>query len=211
MIIRFLKGEFFLLLRNSRGVGVVVLLLGLFSFIIVNNVFGLVPYVFTGTAHFSLTFSLAIPLLNGLNTFGWLKYSSQMFAHLVPQGTPTLLLGFIVIIETIRNSIRPLTLSVRLGANIIAGHLLLRLIGGAAHGLNSGVLVVVFGQLVLLVLEVAVAFIQAYVFVTLICLYFRELEYVWLYTFISYSGYETLTFVCGGWGFFFDCRGRWGF
>lgn len=97
-----------------------------------------------------------------------------MFAHLVPQGTPGLLLVFMVLVERIRNLIRPLTLSVRLGANIIAGHLLLVLLGGLCSGIGLRGVVVIIGQIVLLILEVAVAFIQSYVFVTLLVLYFGE-------------------------------------
>lgn len=98
-----------------------------------------------------------------------------------------MLLVFMVLIERIRNIIRPLTLAVRLGANMIAGHLLLTLLGGQAHGGGFDSLLVVGGQLLLLTLEVAVAFIQAYVFVTLMTLYFGELNYDEIHTFISYS------------------------
>nr|WPS93680.1 ATP synthase subunit 6 [Nedyopus patrioticus patrioticus] len=172
-----LSVEFGLLLGGSSGLGVLVLIMGVFSYIVVNNVFGLVPYIFTSTAHFSVTISLALPLWFGLMLYGWVNHSIHMFAHLVPQGTPNLLLVFMVMIESISNLIRPLTLSVRLGANMIAGHLLLTLLGGQAGvgGLSSNF--VVGGQLLLLLLEVAVAFIQAYVFVTLMTLYFGEVNY----------------------------------
>nr|WDY17712.1 ATP synthase F0 subunit 6 [Polydesmus sp. GZCS-2019] len=171
-----LSAEFSLLLGSSSGVGVLVVILGLFSFIVINNVFGLVPYVFTGTAHFSVTMSLALPLWVGLMLYGWINQTIYMFVHLVPQGTPGPLLVFMVLIESVSNLIRPLTLSVRLGANMIAGHLLLTLLGGQADGGAVSSFLVVGGQLVLLVLEVAVAFIQAYVFVTLMTLYFGELN-----------------------------------
>lgn len=182
-----LKREFEILLGSSSGVGVVYIILGIFSFIVVNNVFGLVPYVFTGTAHFSVTLSLALPIWVGLMVYGWVNQTVYIFAHLVPQGTPGMLLVFMVLIERIRNIIRPLTLAVRLGANMIAGHLLLTLLGGQAHGGGFDSLLVVGGQLLLLTLEVAVAFIQAYVFVTLMTLYFGELNYDEIHTFISYS------------------------
>lgn len=180
--------EFRLLLGSSRGLGVLVVVLGLFSFIVVNNVFGLVPYVFTGTAHFSVTVSLALPVWVGLILYGWVNQTIYIFVHLVPQGTPGPLLVFMVLIESVRNLIRPLTLSVRLGANMIAGHLLLTLLGGQAGVIRTSSFLVVGGQLVLLVLEVAVAFIQAYVFVTLITLYFGELNYDKIHTLIPYSG-----------------------
>jgi F-type H+-transporting ATPase subunit a len=98
-----------------------------------------------------------------------------MFAHLVPQGTPGVLMPFMVCIETISNVIRPGTLAVRLSANIIAGHLLITLMGNTGPGIASiivGLLVV--GQLCLLVLESAVSIIQGYVFSVLRTLYSRE-------------------------------------
>lgn len=99
-----------------------------------------------------------------------------MFAHLVPQSTPVALIPFIVLIETIRNVIRPGTLAVRLAANIIAGHLLITLLGNqttVAGASLIGFLLIV--QIILLVLESAVAIIQAYVFAVLSTLYSREI------------------------------------
>nr|YP_008378734.1 ATP synthase F0 subunit 6 [Appalachioria falcifera]AFR77031.1 ATP synthetase F0 Subunit 6 [Appalachioria falcifera] len=185
MILSSLMEEFVLLLGGASGFGVVLLVLGLFSLIVMNNLFGLVPYVFTGTAHFVMTISLAVPLWLGLMLYGWINHTLYMFAHLVPQGTPGLLLIFMVLIESISNLIRPLTLSVRLGANMIAGHLLLVLLGGQAGVLGVDVVVVLFGQIMLLVLELAVAVIQAYVFVTLMTLYFSEVNYDKMHSFVS--------------------------
>jgi F-type H+-transporting ATPase subunit a len=100
-----------------------------------------------------------------------------MFAHLVPQGTPAVLIPFIVCIETIRNTIRPGTLAVRLTANIIAGHLLLTLMGNTGNSLRAILLsLLIFGQIALLVLESAVAIIQSYVFAVLSTLYSREVN-----------------------------------
>ena len=99
-----------------------------------------------------------------------------MFAHLVPQSTPGALIPFIVIIETISNLIRPGTLAVRLAANIIAGHLLITLLGNQTT--VAGVTIIsalLFTQILLLVLECAVASIQAYVFAVLSTLYSREI------------------------------------
>lgn len=98
-----------------------------------------------------------------------------MFAHLVPQGTPIFLVFFIVLVETVSNLIRPITLSVRLAANIIAGHLLIVLLGSVI--VLRGV--VIFGGLIaltlLFLLEIAVAFIQSYVFMVLVGLYSAEI------------------------------------
>jgi len=95
----------------------------------------------------------------------------------VPQGTPSILIPFIVCIETIRNIIRPGTLAVRLTANIIAGHLLLTLIGNTGNSLSTILLsVLIFSQIALLILESAVAIIQSYVFAVLSTLYSREVN-----------------------------------
>ena len=98
-----------------------------------------------------------------------------MLAHLVPLGTPGVLMPFMVLIETIRNVIRPGTLAVRLAANIIAGHLLLVLLGNQGPSLTSYFLFLLIGaQILLLILERAVAVIQSYVFAVLTTLYSRE-------------------------------------
>lgn len=100
-----------------------------------------------------------------------------MFAHLVPQGTPAALIPFIVVIETISNIIRPGTLAIRLAANIIAGHLLLTLLGGTGPSLSLSILtLLIFSQILLLILESAVAIIQSYVFAVLRTLYTREIN-----------------------------------
>jgi F-type H+-transporting ATPase subunit a len=100
-----------------------------------------------------------------------------MFAHLVPQGTPAVLIPFIVCIETIRNIIRPGTLAVRLAANIIAGHLLITLMGNTGPGLAITLVgFLLIGQIALLMLESAVAIIQSYVFAVLRTLYSSEVN-----------------------------------
>jgi F-type H+-transporting ATPase subunit a len=102
-----------------------------------------------------------------------------MLAHMVPNGTPAILIPFIVLIETIRNIIRPGTLAVRLTANIIAGHLLLVLLGNQGPSASFSILsVLLVVQILLLTLERAVALIQAYVFAVLTTLYSREVSYV---------------------------------
>jgi F-type H+-transporting ATPase subunit a len=100
-----------------------------------------------------------------------------MFQHLVPQGTPSILIPFIVLIESIRNVIRPGTLAVRLSANIIAGHLIISLLGNqVANSENSILILLIFIQILLIILETAVAVIQAYVFATLSTLYCSEVS-----------------------------------
>lgn len=149
----------------------------LFTLILFNNFLGLFPYIFTRTSHLTLTLTLALPLWISFMIFGWLNHTQHIFAHLVPQGTPSVLIPFIVCIETIRNIIRPGTLAVRLTANIIAGHLLLTLIGNTGNSLSIFLLsILIFSQIALLILESAVAIIQSYVFAVLSTLYSREVN-----------------------------------
>nr|YP_001256917.1 ATP synthase F0 subunit 6 [Reticulitermes virginicus]ABN10474.1 ATP synthase F0 subunit 6 [Reticulitermes virginicus] len=149
----------------------------LFLMILMNNFLGLFPYIFTSTSHLTLTLTLALPLWMTFMLFGWIKNTNHMFEHLVPQGTPTMLMPFMVIIETISNLIRPGTLAVRLTANMIAGHLLLTLLGNNGPTMNHTLLaVLITAQILLLILESAVAIIQSYVFAILSTLYSSEVN-----------------------------------
>ena len=106
------------------------------------------------------------------------QYNS-LLAHLVPTGTPNVLIPVIVIIETVRRIIRPGTLSIRLAANIVAGHLLLTLLGSQGPSLSINIItILIIGLVLLLCLELAVACIQAYVFTILRSLYLNELRRV---------------------------------
>ena len=155
--------------------GLTHLIIGLFMFILLNNFFGLIPYIFTSSSHLSFTVRLALPLWLGIIIFRIIKSINQVLAHLVPTGTPYPLMPFIVLIELVRNIIRPLTLSVRLAANMVAGHLLLVLIRTPMVSVSALIASIIFiGLFVLSLLELGVSFIQAYVFRTLISLYVGE-------------------------------------
>lgn len=167
--------EFKTLLGISSFKGTTFIFISLFSLILFNNFLGLFPYIFTRTSHITITLSLALPLWLRFILYGWINNTKHIFAHLVPQGTPSVLIPFIVIIETIRNIIRPGTLAVRLSANIIAGHLLLTLLGNTGNSLSTIIIsILIFTQILLLTLESAVAVIQSYVFTILRTLYSRE-------------------------------------
>ena len=169
--------EFKTLLGPNRANGCSFIFISLFSLILFNNFLGLFPYIFTRTSHLTLTLTLALPLWLRFILYGWLNHTQYIFAHLVPQGTPKILIPFIVCIETIRNIIRPGTLAVRLTANIIAGHLLLTLIGNTGNSLSIFLLTfLIISQILLLILESAVAIIQSYVFTVLSTLYSREVN-----------------------------------
>lgn len=172
-----LYNEFKTLIGTSIKKGRILLFISLFSIILFNNFLGLFPYIFTRTSHLTLTITLALPLWISFIIYGWLNHTQHILAHLVPQGTPNTLMPFMVCIETIRNIIRPITLAVRLTANIIAGHLLLTLLGNTGNSLS--LLIITFlliAQIALLTLETAVAIIQAYVFSVLSTLYSREVN-----------------------------------
>ena len=152
--------------------GFILIFITIFIIIIINNSIGLLPYVFTRSRHIIYTLSLALPVWVRLIIFGWINKSQEIFAHLIPTGTPTILIPFIVCIETIRNIIRPGALAVRLIANIIAGHLLIRLLGDSAISTTNIILIIIILiQTLLIIFEIAVAIIQAYVFSILTTLY----------------------------------------
>nr|WPY71334.1 ATP synthase F0 subunit 6 [Gampsocera sp.] len=172
-----LHKEFKMLLGTSGHNGTTLIFISLFSMILFNNFMGLFPYIFTSTSHLTLTLTLALPLWISFMIYGWLNHTNHMFAHLVPQGTPAVLMPFMVCIETISNVIRPGTLAVRLTANMIAGHLLLTLLGNTGPGMASIMIsILLITQILLLVLESAVAIIQSYVFAVLSTLYSSEVN-----------------------------------
>nr|YP_009995341.1 ATP synthase F0 subunit 6 [Ochthebius deletus]QNP09744.1 ATP synthase F0 subunit 6 [Ochthebius deletus] len=171
-----LHNEFKVLL-GEKIKGSTLLFISLFSIILFNNFLGLFPYIFTSSSHLVLTLSLALPLWMSFMIYGWINNTMHMFAHLVPQGTPPILMPFMVCIETISNIIRPGTLAVRLAANMIAGHLLMTLLGNTGPSLSLLLInILIIIQLLLLLLESAVAIIQSYVFAILSTLYSSEVN-----------------------------------
>nr|WEG23089.1 ATP synthase F0 subunit 6 [Zenillia sp. 2 HNL-2023a] len=176
-IILTLHKEFKILLTPMSMNGSTFIFVSLFSMILFNNFMGLFPYIFTSTSHLTLTLSLALPLWLSFMLFGWINNTQHMFTHLVPQGTPSILMPFMVCIETISNMIRPGTLAVRLTANMIAGHLLLTLLGNTGPSMSTILVsLLIITQIALLVLESAVAMIQSYVFAVLSTLYSSEVN-----------------------------------
>ena len=156
--------------------GTIFIYISMFFFIIFSNFIGLIPYIFTGTRHLSLTLCLSLPLWIGRILWSIIFQYNNLLAHLVPTGTPRFLIPVMVIIETVRNIIRPATLAIRLAANIVAGHLLLTLLGSQGPNLGGIALIgLIVGLLLLLLLEVAVACIQSYVFTILRSLYTNEI------------------------------------
>nr|YP_009231722.1 ATP synthase F0 subunit 6 [Embiotoca jacksoni]AMA06616.1 ATP synthase F0 subunit 6 [Embiotoca jacksoni] len=163
---------------NLGGHKWAALLTSLMLFLITLNMLGLLPYTFTPTTQLSLNMAFAVPLWLATVIIGMRNQPTHALGHLLPEGTPTLLIPVLIIIETISLFIRPLALGVRLTANLTAGHLLIQLIATAAFVLAPimpTVAILTATVLFLLtLLEIAVAMIQAYVFVLLLSLYLQE-------------------------------------
>nr|QZI85942.1 ATP synthase F0 subunit 6 [Eocanthecona furcellata] len=165
----------FKLLLGPKSEGMTLMTISLFMFILMNNFMGLMPYIFTSSSHLAFSLTLALPLWLSMMIFGWTQNTNSMFAHLVPNGTPSMLMPFMVLIETISNIIRPGSLAVRLTANMIAGHLLMSLLGNKSVDVNNITLMfIMMIQVGLMMFEAAVAMIQAYVFSVLTTLYSSE-------------------------------------
>nr|YP_010976254.1 ATP synthase F0 subunit 6 [Cyprinella venusta]WNX94860.1 ATP synthase F0 subunit 6 [Cyprinella venusta] len=155
-----------------------LLFASLMLFLITINMLGLLPYTFTPTTQLSLNMGLAMPLWLATVIIGMRNQPTVALGHLLPEGTPIPLIPVLIIIETISLFIRPLALGVRLTANLTAGHLLIQLIATAVFVLLPMMPTVAFLTAAVLflltLLEVAVAMIQAYVFVLLLSLYLQE-------------------------------------
>nr|WDE78456.1 ATP synthase subunit 6 [Melospiza lincolnii] len=163
---------------DKKGHKWALILTSLMIFLLLINLLGLLPYTFTPTTQLSMNLALAFPLWLATLLTGLRNQPSTSLAHLLPEGTPTLLIPALILIETTSLLIRPLALGVRLTANLTAGHLLIQLISTATTTLFSTmpmVSLLTFLVLFLLtILELAVAMIQAYVFVLLLSLYLQE-------------------------------------
>nr|YP_008963545.1 ATP synthase F0 subunit 6 [Lycaena phlaeas]AFV13305.1 ATP synthase F0 subunit 6 [Lycaena phlaeas] len=176
-IINKLHNEFKTLLGINSFNGSTFIFISLFSFIFFNNFLGLFPYIFTSTSHLTISLTISLTLWLSFMIFGWINYTQHMFIHLIPQSTPTILMPFMVLIETISNIIRPGTLAVRLTANMIAGHLLLTLLSSSNNSIPNYLLfILILIQILLLTLESAVAIIQSYVISILTTLYSSEIN-----------------------------------
>nr|UYL25730.1 ATP synthase F0 subunit 6 [Stomphastis sp.]UYL25743.1 ATP synthase F0 subunit 6 [Stomphastis sp.]UYL25756.1 ATP synthase F0 subunit 6 [Stomphastis sp.]UYL25769.1 ATP synthase F0 subunit 6 [Stomphastis sp.]UYL25782.1 ATP synthase F0 subunit 6 [Stomphastis sp.] len=177
-IINKLHNEFKILIGLKNTNGSTLIFISIFSFILFNNILGIFPYIFTSTSHLILALSISLPLWISFMLYGWINHNEHMFSHLIPQGTPAILMPFMVLIETISNIIRPGTLAVRLTANMIAGHLLLTLLSGTGVMIpTSMIYFLIMIQFLLLTLESAVAIIQSYVISILSTLYSSETNY----------------------------------
>ena len=147
----------------------------LFMFVLFCNMIGMLPYSFTVTSHIIVTFVLAAFVFIGVTLIGFIKHGFKYLKLFVPSGVPMVLLPLIIVIEIISYLSRPVSLSVRLFANMMAGHTMLKVFGGfvISLGLLGGWLPLSF-SVALTGLEILVAFLQAYVFTILTCIYLND-------------------------------------
>ena len=147
----------------------------LFMFVLFCNMIGMLPYSFTVTSHIIVTFMLAATVFIGVTIIGFIKHGIKYLELFVPKNVPIILLPLIIVIELISYLSRPVSLSVRLFANMMAGHTMLKVFGGfvLSLGLLGGWLPLSF-TVALIGLEILVAFLQAYVFAILTCIYLND-------------------------------------
>ena len=159
---------------GSQGRKYFPIIFTIFAFVLTGNLLGMVPYSFTFTSHIIVTFAMAIVIFIAVTILGFVKHGMHFFTFFVPPGTPLIMYPLMIPIEILSYLSRPISLAVRLFANMMAGHILLKVIAGFVAAMG------VFGILPLALvvaltgLEFIIAFLQAYVFTILTCLYIND-------------------------------------
>lgn len=153
----------------------------IFMYIVLMNLFGIIPYTFSPTAHIAITFGLSLSIFIGVTLLGIVNYGANYFSMFMPGGSPLILAPFMIVIELVSHTAKAVSLGVRLAANITAGHILFSILSGFTFTMlvSGGILSIasVFPMLIVLfitVIEMAVALIQAYVFSLLTAIYISE-------------------------------------
>ncbi|MEF2546548.1 F0F1 ATP synthase subunit A [Aurantimonas sp. E1-2-R+4] len=172
------------MLRDAAGTGGMKFfpfVFSLFMFILVANLLGMVPYFFTVTSHLIVTFALAMLVMGVVVVYGFMKHGLGFFKLFVPEGVPGILMPLVVMIEVISFLSRPVSLSVRLFANMLAGHITLKVFAGFVVSLSAFGALGIAGSILPLAMAVAltaleflVAALQAYVFAVLTCMYLND-------------------------------------
>jgi F-type H+-transporting ATPase subunit a len=165
---------------GDEGMKFFPLVFSLFMFVLTLNLVGLIPGFFTVTSHIIITFALAILVIGTVIVYGFMRHGMHFLGLFVPSGVPVWLLPFIVVIEIISFVSRPISLSLRLFANMLAGHIALKVFGGFVVSLAAAGVLAVLSPLPLVMavaltaLEFLVAGLQAYVFTVLTCIYLND-------------------------------------
>nr|YP_009501935.1 ATP synthase F0 subunit 6 [Livia junci]AWU48978.1 ATP synthase F0 subunit 6 [Livia junci] len=177
LIIYSLNKEFeSLFIKTMMIKGTSMICISLFVMIMLINLSSNFPYTFCPSAHLVFSISLSIPIWMSIIWFCWMNLTKFMFSHLVPVGTPLLLMPVMVLIEVTSNLIRPMALAVRLTANLIAGHLLMALLGNTLNINSYYSILIMLIQTMFMLFELMVAMIQSYVFSVLMTLYSSEIS-----------------------------------
>lgn len=166
---------------GAQGMRFFPMVFSLFMFILVANLLGMFPYFFTVTSHLIVTFALAMLVIGTVIVYGFWKHGLHFLNLFVPSGVPGVLMPLVVMIEVISFLSRPISLSVRLFANMLAGHITLKVFAGFVVSLGSmgalgigGAILPLIMTVALTALEFLVAFLQAYVFAVLTCMYLND-------------------------------------
>lgn len=166
---------------GTQGMRFFPFVFSLFMFILVANLFGMFPYFFTVTSSIIVTFALSILVIGTVVVYGFMKHGLKFLGLFVPEGVPGLLVPLVVLIEVISFLSRPISLSVRLFANMLAGHITLKVFAGFVTSLSALGVLGIGGAILPLIMAVAltgleflVAFLQAYVFAVLTCMYLND-------------------------------------
>lgn len=166
---------------GSQGMRFFPLVFSLFMFILMANFFGMVPYFFTVTSHIIVTFALSVLVIGTVIIYGFLKHGVSFLKLFVPSGVPVAIMPMVSVIEVISFLSRPISLSVRLFANMLAGHITLKVFAGFIVSLGSmgalgigGAILPLAMTVALTGLEFLVSFLQAYVFAVLTCMYLND-------------------------------------
>nr|ALO64437.1 ATP synthase F0 subunit 6 [Bombus terrestris] len=173
LFIKYLFNEYKMIMSNKYIMNI-VMFLSIMIYIMLLNLFSLIPYIFTSTSHLLFNLSMSLSLWMSFMIYSIINFPIKTLSHLVPLNSPKFLMNFMVIIELISLIIRPWTLSIRLSANLISGHLILILLSNFMMNFLLLSPITLMIQNMLLTLEISMALIQAYVFSILLTLYFSE-------------------------------------
>ena len=156
------------------GMFVMLFVFVVFMFVLLGNLLGMLPYSFTFTSHIAVTFAMAILIFISVTILGFARHGMHFFSFFAPPGTPVYMLPLLIPIEVISYLSRPISLSVRLFANMLAGHTLIKVIAGFIAVLGVAGVMPLALVVALTGLEILIAFLQAYVFAILTCLYIND-------------------------------------
>lgn len=159
---------------GAEGKKFLPFVLSLFLFILLGNLFGMLPYGYTFTSQIILTFGLAMLVFFTVTIVGFARHGMKFFSYFLPAGTPVLLAPLLIVIELISYLSRPISLSIRLFANMMAGHTMLKVFALFTISLGVFGFSTILANILLIGFELLVAFLQAYVFSVLTCLYLKD-------------------------------------